>query len=375
MIVWPFLTLIYAPSIEIRDILLLLYCFLLFLCTIVYTLANGLPAMYRIFSISLVLTIAGLGLSLLKPEYFEHISRIANAKTDHAGRAFGFVLQPNKLGMSLNLLFIGWFCFWKPKHSWLNTMIIPAFLVCVLLTGSRISMIAAILIVACHFIYSWNNYSKKSFFLRTCLTAGCLVAIAVSLHLYLSTKIKKEADLADRMITLLNFKLSLNDSFLEDESFRYRLDAQAVYCSMIKERPLLGFGLGANTYYKDQGLFRFSAHSLAIQRIFEYGIFYPLLFGCLMIQLYKKSNRSNCDTLFRTNSITQFIIFTLFIFMATGGLFDSRLYYIVWGVFFAMAYYPRSLFNYDPVTGEMLSCRTRREIRNESFIVKMKPRK
>ena len=46
LLLWPLFTLLYAPSLEIREIGLLLYCLSLFLGAVVYTVANGLPAMH-----------------------------------------------------------------------------------------------------------------------------------------------------------------------------------------------------------------------------------------------------------------------------------------------------------------------------------------
>ena len=67
MLLWPFFTLLYSPSFEIREIGLHLYCLSLFLGAVVYTISNCLPAMHSLMSVSLVVTIIGLALSMMMP--------------------------------------------------------------------------------------------------------------------------------------------------------------------------------------------------------------------------------------------------------------------------------------------------------------------
>ncbi|RKY23907.1 MAG: hypothetical protein DRP83_08475, partial [Planctomycetota bacterium] len=76
LLLWPLLTLLYAPSFDVREIGLLLYYFSLFFGSVVYTVSNGLGAMRRVMFVSLIVTIVGMPLSMMAPQYFEAVGAL-----------------------------------------------------------------------------------------------------------------------------------------------------------------------------------------------------------------------------------------------------------------------------------------------------------
>lgn len=366
LLVWPLFTLFYAPSFEAREVGLQLYFCVLFFGAVVYTASNGLPAMYRLLYVSLAITVVGLILSMISPQYFAAVAELADARVEGQGRACGFLLQPNSLAAAMIFLFIGWFALWERKNTLLQVAAILGFLLLMLLTGSRTGILAAVIVAA--FILAptlKKGLPSGKHFLMVSVLIVCLAGGVAGMRYYLSqvenTDIRRE-DLVNRMQTMLSFRLSDHGGISDDGSIRERLVAQAVYWSLIKEKPLLGHGLGSDTYYQENGSIFLSAHSQAIACAMEYGVLYPIVCCLLTLQLYRKRGRRDVERVFQTNSIGQFVFILMFLFLINGGLFESRTFYVVLGMFFAAVCCPRYIFSHDESTGRISGVLTRREI-------------
>lgn len=366
LLLWPLLTLLYAPSFDVREIGLLLYYFSLFFGSVVYTVSNGLGAMRRVMFVSLIVTIVGMPLSMMAPQYFEAVGALANARTVEQGRAIGFFMQPNRLAVAFGFLFIAWFALWKRKNSLLEVPVVMAFLFAMLITGSRIGILIAVITVALILTYSWRKrFASGRYLLKMSILIACLAGGIIGTRYYLSSKsdsvARREYDLIDRVETLLSFKLS-HGSIKEDKSVQERMDAQAVYLSLVKSKPLLGHGFGSDIHYKKNGTITLSAHSTALTLAMEYGVLYPFVFGLLCFSLYAKRSRRAVEKVFGTNSVVQFIAVLLFLFVVTGGTLDNRVFYVVFGMIFAAIYYPRYVFSCDETTGRICAYLPRRDI-------------
>ena len=350
ILAWPLFTAIYAPSFEVRTIGLQLYYVTLFLCAVVYTVANGLPAMHRLVTISLFLSIFGLVMSMIAPQYFEQVSQLAEAKTRLEGRAFGFLLQPNQLATSLVLLFIAWFSLWRWKSTGSEIMATLVFMLFVLVTGSRTGMLVASMVVLLIYVSALQRGKVPlKTLVKTGVAAICFLCVVIGTKAYISNMEytdTRRSELFERMETLLSFKLTPTGKLMDARSLQLRVMAQEVYWSLFNEKPILGHGLGADTYYKERGVIFLSAHSDALTTAMEYGVLYPLAFSLLMLHLYKRNRRHQAEVILQTNSIVQFVLACLSIFIFSGGLWDSRTFYVVWGMFFAVVYW-RDFFFID----------------------------
>ena len=372
IVLWPLCTVVYAPSFNMREIGLTLYYFSLFFGTVVYTVANGLPAIHRVMSISLVISVVGMALSMLMPGYFESVAVLATGRTVFEGRPFGFFMQPNILAQGLGLLFIGWFSLLQRKNGLSEVVAILAFLLVMLLTGSRLGILIAVITVTVSLAYSWRKRLRsKRYLLKICLLTICLAGGVIGTRHYLSivgnSVNRREYDLIDRMETMLSFKLSKDGSLKDDASIKKRFATQAVYMSLINEKTLLGHGFGSDTYYLDEGVLFNSAHSDAITCAMEYGVLYVFVFALLMLQLYWKRSRRGVERVFQTNSIFQFVAVVLFLF-AVGSFLNLRTLYVVLGMFFVAVYCPHLLFKYDSKGGAPQSCMSKKDIRNARLI-------
>ncbi len=372
LVLWPLCTVVYAPSVNIREIGLLLYYFSLFFGAVVYTVANGMPAMHRMLSVSLAIAIVGMALSMVMPGYFESVALLATGRTEFLGRPFGFFMQPNILAQGLVLLFIGWFSLWQRKNGLSEVVAILAFLLVMLLTGSRLGILIAVITVTIGLTYSWRKRLRSGrYLLKICFLTVCLVGGVTGTRHYLSiagnSVTRGQFDLFDRMETMLSFNLAEGSIIEDDTSVQMRFLAQAVYLSLVMEKPLLGHGFGSDTYYYENGFILVSAHSQALTCAMEYGVLYPFLFGLLMLQLYRKRSRRGVESVFQTNSISQFVAVVLFSF-ALGSYLDLRTFYVILGMFFAAVYCPHLLFKYDSDGVAPQFCMSKKDIRRVRLI-------
>lgn len=371
LLVWPFLTVLYAPSFEGRQIGLQLYYISLLYVAIVFTVVNGLTIVNRVISMSLAITIFGLIVSMIAPGYFESVSDLAEAETLKEGRAFGFLLQPNSLASTMVFLFVGCFGVWKRKNILFEVVIILVFLFMILLTGSRAGMVSGLIVVLFISVYWWKKrWTNSKFVLKISALIICLVIGIVGMRHYLlqiEYEVIQRSDLVTRMDRMLNLKFSEDGGISEDGSARLRLAAQAVYWSLIKEAPLMGHGIGTDTYYQKNGLIFLSAHSDALTFAMEYGVLYTVVFYLLMFHFFRKSGRSDVERVFETNSVGQFVFIVVLLFSINGGLFSSRTFYVVWGMFLAVVYFPRYVFGYDERTGRISRILAYQEIAKRSI--------
>jgi len=344
LLIWPLSTLLYARSFEVRQVGLLLYYFSLFFGAVVYTASNGLPAIHRVIAVSLAVTIFGFVLSMLVPEYFQDVALLAQNRINYNNRAFGFFMQPNQAAIGFALLFFGWFSLWKHKNTMLEVVALVTFLGLMFLTGSRTGTVVAVIVIGLSLAYSWRRQPRtirafRRSYLKVLLLGACLLGGLFWTTRYLSSADYEKWGLLDRISMLTSFRLT-DSSIREDVSVMRRLDAQAVYWAFIKVKPLFGHGFGAETHYYENGHIDRTSHSTLLTCWMEYGIFYPIALGLLMVRLYLTRRRARAEGALATDSVFQFVLIVLFLFTVSGNLLNARVFYVVWAMFFAAVYCP-----------------------------------
>lgn len=341
LVFWPLATVLYAPTLEMREVGLQVYYVSLFMGAVVYARANGLSALHRVMGMSLLVTLFGLVLSMIAPGCFEAVARLAEARTQYGERAFGFFMQPNQAGTGLILLFLGWYSLWRHKYSLWDVAALLLFLVAVLFTGSRTCAVIAAAVCGMTVFDAWRRgrrEDRKAFRLvcvKAYLLAVCLAFGLLGLNQY-ATATGAEGGLYYRLRLLTSLQLT-ESGIRDDESVNNRLAAQKVYWSLIETKPLLGHGLGAETHYSEKGPIWLSAHSTLLSTWLEFGIAWPLVFYLLLYRLYRGRYRIAAERGFGTNSIAQFVLLMFLRFTVNGGLLDVRLFYIVLAYFFAIS--------------------------------------
>lgn len=347
LLVWPLLTVVYSPVIEFREMGVYFYYASLFCCAVVYCMSRGLGAMRRLLGVSFAVSLFGLVVSMLYPGYFEQVAAISQSRYYFGGRAFGFFMQPNRAACSLSLLFLGWYASWRNRTSMRGEAALALLLAAVLVTGSRIGTVAALILCAIIITHDWRKSVASlarlaCLFRRTVFLAACLAGAVVGMYCVASSG-AFHVKLSERIALLGRARLS-EHTLAEDASLTARLDAQKVYRSLIWSRPIWGHGLGANTHYAERGDVLVRAHSSIHTLAMQYGVFYPITFILLLlVRMCCHPRRLHLENILGTNTILQFVAVTLLIFMISGGIDHSRAFYTVFGMIAAALYFPESL--------------------------------
>lgn len=350
LLLWPLFTLVYAPSIEARQIGLQVYYMSLLFATVVFTVTKGLDTLFHALSISLVISAVGLVMSMITPEYFQPVAFLSDAKINYMDRAYGFFMQPNSAAIHINLMFVGWYFLWRRKTSVLQVLAVSIFLLSILLTGSRSGIIISGIVIVFIAIDTLRLRNakigiRKNLFAKTIMVLLLVILSFSVLNDYLSTAYYLEGSLVDRISMMTQFRLSNQEDTLQDTSLHERIAVQSIYWSFIQERPLLGHGLGSSIYLLNNGPIYMTSHSTLLSSTMEYGILYPLFFAFMMIRLYRNPKRSIVEAIFNSRSIFQFIFIVLLIFTINGGLLDNRTFFILLGMFFAAVFCLKSVVN------------------------------
>lgn len=342
LLLWPLVTALYAPAVNLREIGLQFYYVSLLVGTVVFTTRNGLSAMHRVVTVSLVLAVGGMILSMIVPEYFRSVAILADARNHYQGRAYGFWMQPNNAGTGLAFLFTAWYAMWRCKNTLLQVPVLLAFLLAAFLTGSRTTVIVATLIVGLILYSSWRKGANRNIYrtyVKVCIFALCVAVGVLWARIYLQSH-HVDKGLLDRVSALVHFRLTSEGNILYDGSIQERLEAQNVYWSLIREKPILGHGFAANRYYLEYGPVYVSSHSTLITYWMEYGVIYPFVFCYTVIRLYLCCHRPDAERFFESNSVLQFVAIMLLLFIVNGSLLNARVVYVIWGVFFLLVYRP-----------------------------------
>jgi len=350
LIIWPLITSLWAPVFDLRQAGLQFYYFTLMLGTLVYVRRNGLKPIYIMTSVSIIITIIGMPVSLMAPQHFAPVAELANARAFEMGRPVGFFMQPNRLAMSLALLFLVWFGLWRRRTVLREAIALLVFLAAEMGTGSRMGVLLAIGVCGLVLLYRWpERMARGRFFIRWFLIAFLLVISVLGFRSYLSFEAdpshRRDGDLVSRIDSMLSLDFSPQGSLLKDQSLNTRWRAQQQFLQMILHRPLSGYGLGAESLYVRSGTFSASAHSQMLSQAFEYGCFYPLYFFFALFMLYSNRNRKWIQTALGTNYITQYVAICVLLY-AYGPLTAGRVFYITLGLSVGLLDYPDLVYNW-----------------------------
>jgi len=371
LFVWPLATLIYAPIIEIREVGIALNGFTLLAGTAVYTVSNGLKATNHVFLVSLILTVFGLFLNLLIPFYFHDVAFLSNAQVLSLGRPGGFYMQPNVLAIGLAFLFVGWFSSARRKTNLREPFVLLGFLGLELLTGARAGMILGVFIVILHFGYQWREQIFRVIKVRYLLTRMAIIVLCLFIIIFGAKKIiniygyqieRNPFDLLARMETFLKFRLTEQRSLFEDISVQERLRVQKYLWELIKERPLFGHGLAAETWYYEVGTIWQASHNMFLSITLQYGCFYSLSFIFLMIRIMMHRSRHQIERFFGTNFIVQIIGIIALVMASNGNLFDMRFFYVLLGLTIVLIYYPNRVLFWDKTSRNFYGILTKKDI-------------
>lgn len=339
LLIWPYFTLIYTMTPDYREVGVQLMYISLFLSAIIFTISNGLKHVCLILLLSLFITIIGLYLSAIYIPLFMGVALLVNKNPDLYTRPFGFLLEPNSLGICIAFLWTSMHILQQKRNSIiLDIAILFLAFISIILTGSRGASLIFLVVIILIYISEMKIYSNKSNILMiTLLFLMIFSSFLLLKHIQpiVDSINPQYSDLANRLDSMLSAK-----SLLDDESVVSRRDAQDDYIDLIKDKLLLGYGIGSENYFVKKDKISTVAHSDMYSLAFSYGIAYPIFLTILLINMYLASRKKNRIYKISTINIASFIVFTL-ISISIANLLTLRLSYIILGFVFSIAYYPK----------------------------------
>lgn len=332
----------YSVTFSVREIGLHGLCCTLFLSAIVFAITRGMQACRHVLLLSFCLGIFGCVLSFLSPGYFNAVADLAGANLEVGERAFGFFLQPNSAAGGLLYLYIGLCGFFVAKTRSPHYVFLVAFLVLGLMTGSRMVIAIAGIIVGLSFLGRGAIGQRKGTQITQAILIGVSLAVAVSFVNWLTRD--SDSGLAKRVRMVSSLQLTSASSIRDDISLQGRLVAQQRFVRLIAERPLMGYGTGADLFLRDQGVLPASAHSEALSRGLEFGVLYVLLLMSMVWRLFRTASRRTLETMSFSPFIMQFCVAFGVLFVANHVSLNVRAFYVVLGfVFAATRFLPNTL--------------------------------
>lgn len=375
IIAWPYVTTVYTPSVIVREHGLQFYYATLFLASAVFVARVRWGGMRTLISVAIGLTISGLVLSLFAPEYFADVNAMLRGGREEyiSNRAFGFFMQPNRASVGVILLFLLWLAGDESTGKRGQLTAVLLMLSGVGLTTSR-SGIAIALFIAGLVFWSKHKHGQASgsFFERplplfmSVVRFGTAVALAFVLVLSGNSLLQESevGGLSDKLFFWV--KVETFDQIWDDESMESRLHAQKTYGTLIAERPIRGYGIGAVSTFRELGVLNKSSHNLYVERVFEYGILYVLFFVFILYRIATHSRRSFLIDRLGWNVPLVWVSFVLATGMTTSSLLDTRIFYCTLGFVVAGLTYPGILRTVGPPGRP-------REGRSNGFRQKRKP--
>lgn len=352
LVFWPLLATIYAPAINLREIVLQMYYFTLLLAAVIYLLRRGFKSFHRIVAVAVAVTIFGLILSMFMEAFFQSVASITYNDLRYEGRAYGFFMQPNLAAMSSTLLFIVWFV--GLRKTKILTILLSLFglLVLVSLTGSRGGFVVAVAVLFLIFINRSVSVRKPFKILISpksiiafLLVFGCFLACIPVLLSFLTANLSQHAghfDLVARIKAISQMELTERTS--EGKStVANRLEVLKHYSGMVYEHPILGKGFGSTTMFQDEEILSRSSHNQYLKIAFETGIFRLVFYLFLLVSIYIDPRRKRIEQSLHTNSYAQLLTVVVLAGMVSSGVLDSRVLYCVLGCFIAMLISPQTI--------------------------------
>lgn len=342
---WPALTATYTIGESARAIGILVHNILLLICSfIVFTTASRKHSQ-SIFAIALIISAGGAIASILFPVVFLPLALEAGTMIEYEGRAFGFFLQPNTLGLSICFLMFCLNCTFQRQTIYVNSIWIIFFSILVLSTGSRFSIIIMTLMIVFVLMrgttsgevkrFSYLNFSKVALML-------CVIWLFASLifHLFGFDQLAEEGNAADRIRTMLQFEFFHSTDGDGRGTVSDRIGAQINYIEMIGNHPFLGYGIGSQTALLESGAIPLSAHSSILSYAFEYGIPYVILLVMgLSYLLWKRTARPSRS--YHLKLVRMLFFAFLISFTANHGMIENRFFYVLLGFGLSVTYLNR----------------------------------
>lgn len=315
---FPILTAVYAPGPDLRSIGTQLHYFLLLLASAVF-FSKIQKLAFVFLAAGAAVSVLGMVLSILRPELFEPMARIASAQHDYLGRGAGFFLQPNLLAYNLILMAL-MMAYFTPASQGRRIIALSALLVMIVIfTGSRGGMITAVIFGVSWIVGSGQLRSRRSVSLIF-LSLGLLIALLPSVLPMLSLQGNGGLYL-ERIASIFAGDITHQGSMAE------RIEYQVRFLEMIANKPVLGYGIGSIVYLQDTGGLLGAAHNQFLDLLVQYGVVGFAMFlvgGGLVVRRVTSTSGSLTAWGFACSIVA--------VMLGTNMLFDMQNFYLLLGI-------------------------------------------
>jgi O-antigen ligase len=333
-VIWPFFHWLVGNLYELRQAGLYGFLFGLIIASALWIRRCGPDALTILGGLVFAAEAAGIILSFIAPQQFEGLFQWTGRENTFQGRAFGWALQPNQQARDLVLLFSVWAAFLPELPYRYRLAAYGGLGFLILLTGSRAAFVAALL---CFLVYAGRTFFRMDrgrlwICPRPLLTAGisvCLLLTASPLLIrgaaIMIPDYKGTYGILERMDSLLHGKFT-QVSQRGESTVEERLSLKEFFFELSAERPLWGYGIGAQERLKKRGELVASSHDQYLMIAFEGGWPLVLFYLFLNLTLHRHPQRSLLERRQRVPFVLQYLLVVFWVGFFTNTLLDSRTY-------------------------------------------------
>lgn len=335
-LLWPLTSVFWSPIIRLREPVLAILFFMQIAAGIIFVRMYSWRSISRLAGFVLIFVIGTIFASWLYPASFQFM-----VDREFGGRGFGIYGQPNRTGLAIVILFFIWVSGYTPRFYFLKPLAFVAIILPLVLTGSRGSLLIALICFGIYFLIDIRRgQTVESFIGQKVLSVFVVVGIlafswlfAFSSGLLTADRIQNSAffGLFERSLSMFSDRAV---TFEEDASVQGRLYIAQVYFSAVLERPFHGHGLFSVQYGRFVGQLPMAAHNTFLHNAYEFGLFHvigmiALYFYCgLLFYRMPRTRSANLRPIGLGICFTAFILFHFH----TNTIFDSRYSVLLFGI-------------------------------------------
>lgn len=351
LIFFPLISLMYTPYTSLRDIVLVVFYFLLVCSIIVVVRVRGWKPFWRVLEFALFANIIALVISYFLPYLFlTAFSGGAHLYILGQGRAPGLFVNGNQSAKVVILLLISWLAIPHGVRRNIRYFVVfaSAFLA-IALTGSRSSLLVYAVIVSMAvaqvFLQSRGRRVNvfKIYFLGIPLALPVLIGVLLLAVKFLAPLLVDQYARGDSLGSRLEVFASGPVAIYENakEAAQGRFDVSAPYAEKAMEAPLMGHGIRSMFVERYRSDLRLISHNTFVTLMYEYGIPYAVFFAIWLFSFLLMPYRKIAGRIFAQPLAFYFVSAVLLFFMTIGTGHELRPFWIVGG---ALA----SLMLHDP---------------------------
>jgi O-antigen ligase len=295
-------------------------------------------------SVAIIVNFIAALASMFSPESFMAMGEIISARYFYGGRAIGFFLQPNSLGLATAVIYI-LMVFLCDKNKQLK--LLPFVLITSILTGSRSAIIILMVLLLIKFWFMFRE-KKLSFsrIIKPVFKFSFLIAALVIIFLNTNySRVLFEDIRYNQLISRIEFFLEFNsDKIQEDGSLADRAEYQRSYLNNLNSFILKGNGIGTQQDARAQNILKGSAHQAFLDILFQGGLFYLLSYLVVLFYILRIFIKNKKYDKYKARFALMVFAFMFIISFVSTGILNMRELYLTLGI---LIQYQATIYNIE----------------------------